>query len=119
MCTDQREIESGLHSAFFPNYGCDYSLSKHPFEHGGIATIAGALCFYLVKKHAFLDGNKRTAAITTTVFLDVNSYSLCFLVNDINSIDEFATIIERCAASEITKEELMTWFDLHTVVVQT
>ena len=46
---NQGKIESALHTAFYPG--------TEPFEHGDVARIAGALCFYLTKAHAFQDGN--------------------------------------------------------------
>lgn len=41
---------------------------------------AAALIHSLVKNHAFLDGNKRTAAQVTLVFLSENGYRLEFTV---------------------------------------
>jgi adenine deaminase len=53
-------IDSAIHSAFYPGLP--------PFQHGGIAKLAGALCYYLTKAHAFMDGNKRTAALVAVSF---------------------------------------------------
>ena len=49
------KVESALAAAFYPG---DY-----PFQYGGIAKVAGAVCYFLTKAHAFFDGNKRTAGI--------------------------------------------------------
>ena len=38
--------------------------------------MAAAYLFHIVKNHAFLDGNKRTALVTALVFLDINGVSL-------------------------------------------
>ena len=56
LCYGIGKVESALHSAFYPG--------AVPFAHGGIAKIAGALAYYLVKAHAFFDGNKRTALVS-------------------------------------------------------
>lgn len=44
------------------------------FQHDGIARVAGALCFYLTKAHAFYDGSNRTALIASLTFLDLNGW---------------------------------------------
>ena len=49
-------IESAVGSAFFEIKGVGY-------VHGDLPAIAAALCFKIIKNHAFGDGNKRTAAI--------------------------------------------------------
>ena len=49
-CYDVGKLESAIHSAFYPG--------SYPFAAGGLAKIAGALCFYLVKGHPFMDGKK-------------------------------------------------------------
>ena len=58
-CYDPGKIDSALHSAFYPG--------GYPFQHGGIARVAGALAYYVLKAHAFFDGNKRTALLASTV----------------------------------------------------
>lgn len=47
QCLNAGKIESAIASAFYPG--------SYPFAHGGLAKVAGALCFYIVKAHAFLD----------------------------------------------------------------
>ena len=102
---DRGKIESALHTAFYPG--------SYPFSAGGIAKIAGALCFYLVKAHAFLDGNKRVGALTAVTFMNANGQDLIYPKKEKNKKSAFANTIEKCAASELTKEELIEWFDLH------
>ena len=41
---DRGKIESALSTAFYPG--------SEPFQNGGVAKLAGALCFYLTKAHA-------------------------------------------------------------------
>jgi prophage maintenance system killer protein len=110
LCYSTGKIESALNSAFYPG--------SHPFHHGGIAKIAGALCFYLTKAHAFFDGNKRTSAIATTVLLDLNHYALRYPLDPLKDINAFAQVIDDCAASIIPKEELINWFDQHKTPTQ-
>ena len=44
--------------------------------HGDLFEMAAAYLFHIVKNHAFLDGNKRTALLAALVFLDINGVSL-------------------------------------------
>jgi death-on-curing protein len=47
-------------------------LNKWQYEHGDLASLAGAYAFGLAKNHAFVDGNKRIAFMTMMVFLRKN-----------------------------------------------
>jgi death on curing protein len=38
--------------------------------------MAAAYLFHIVKNHPFLDGNKRTGAVTALVFLDINGVEI-------------------------------------------
>lgn len=102
---DKGKIESALHSAFYPG--------SYPFSQGGIAKIAGALCFYLVKAHAFMDGNKRTGALVAITFMRTNGWDLSYSLKEKNGKTALANAVECCAASKVSKEELIDWFDKH------
>jgi death-on-curing protein len=107
---DKGKIESALHTAFYPG--------SEPFLNGGIAKLAGALCFYLTKAHAFQDGNKRTATYAAILFMQSNGWDLQFADNDEDEFSDLAKIVLKATASEITKEELMEWFDLHKIIIE-
>lgn len=102
---DQGKIESAIHTAFYPG--------SYPFSAGGIAKIAGALCFYLVQAHAFMDGNKRTGTLVAVTFMNINGWDLNYPEEEENGKSALANIIEKCAASKLKKEDLIDWFDLH------
>lgn len=106
-CYDKGKVESAIHSAFYPGV--------YPFAAGGLAQVAGALCFYLVKSHAFMDGNKRTGALSATVFLNTNGWDLEYPLGTETEKSALGSIIERCAAGDVTKEELMGWFETHKI----
>jgi death on curing protein len=106
-CYSAGKVESALHSAFYPG---DY-----PFAHGGIVKTAGALCFYLVQSHAFLDGNKRTGALAAITFLNQNGWTLNYPRESKSNPNALAEMIERCAAGSVSKDELIEWFDRHKV----
>src|SRR5712691_7855129 len=42
------------------------------YLHADLYEMAAAYLFHLVRNHAFVDGNKRVAALTAAVFLQVN-----------------------------------------------
>lgn len=107
LCYGVGKVESAVHSAFYPG--------SYPFAAGGLAQVAGALCFYLVKSHAFMDGNKRTGALAAIVFLKQNGWDLRYPMNESTGENALAEIIEGCAAGNVTKENLMEWFDVHKV----
>ena len=102
-------MESAIHSAFYPG--------THPFAAGGLARVAAALCFYLVKSHAFVDGNKRVGALVAIAFLNENGWDLEYSIDDSKDNDALAEVIEGCAAGKVTKEQLMDWFDTHKIAL--
>lgn len=107
---DKGKIESALSTAFYPG--------SEPFQNGGIAKIAGALCFYLTKAHSFLDGNKRTASLTAILFMNANGLDLLYPENGDDEFSELARIINKVTASEISKEELIEWFEIHKIILE-
>lgn len=104
---DRGKIESALSTAFYPG--------SEPFQNGGVAKIAGVLCFYLTKAHAFQDGNKRTATLTAITFMNLNGWDLTYPENDEENYSELALVVNQATASEITKDQLIAWFDLHKI----
>ena len=106
-CYDTGKIESAVHSAFYPG--------EYPYAAGGIGRIAGALCFYLTKSHAFMDGNKRTAALTAISFLNANGWELRYPIDEKKGTNALAMIVDDCAAGKVSKDALMDWFDSHKV----
>ena len=104
-CYGVGKVESALHAAFYPG--------EPPFQHGGIATIAGALCFYIVQAHAFADGNKRTAVVASTSFMALNGLKLSYPIDQKAGHNALADLVESCGASQVPKASMMKWFDHH------
>ena len=104
---DTGRIESAIHTAFYPG--------SYPFAAGGVAQIAGALCYYLIKNHAFMDGNKRTATLAVILFLNENGLDLKYPLKEENGRTALANVVEACAAGKVSKGQLMEWFDSHKV----
>jgi len=105
QCYELGKVESAISTAFYPG--------TYPFALGGIAKVAGALCFYLVKAHAFVDGNKRTGALTAITFLNQHGMNLQYPLDPESGIDSLAEVIEKCAASQLSRDELIAWFEAH------
>jgi len=68
-----------------------------------IFSKAAILFYLLVKNHAFVDGNKRTAALVLIEFLERNGYTLG------TTNDELYQFTIDVASSVLTKEEVEVW----------
>ncbi|MFP5492398.1 MAG: type II toxin-antitoxin system death-on-curing family toxin [Bacteriovoracia bacterium] len=106
-CIHPSKIESAISTAFYPGL--------YPFAHGGLARVAGALCYYIVMAHAFIDGNKRTGALTAITFLNMHGMDLSYPIDEEKDIDALADLIESCAASNLKIEDIKNWFETHKV----
>jgi len=105
VCMDRDKVESALGAAFYPG--------NYPFYYGGIPRVAGALCFFMIKAHAFMDANKRTGVLAATLLMDLNGYEVHYPLRVAGGVTAFTNIVEKVAASEISKDELIEWFDVH------
>jgi len=109
-CNDIGKVESAISTAFYPG--------EYPFAHGGLARVAGALCFSLVKSHAFTDGNKRTGTLVAITFLNQHGMDLQYPIDEAKDINALAEVIESCAAGTVSKDQLMDWFDAHKIYLE-
>ncbi len=55
--------------------GSARAINLAAYTNADLAEIAAAYAFGIVKAHAFVDGNKRTAFVTAITFLRLNGYS--------------------------------------------
>ena len=60
-----------------------------------------------------MDGNKRTGALVAVVFMKENGWELKYPIDRKKGTNAFAQIIDDCAASKVSKDQLMDWFDSH------
>ena len=83
------------------------SMPRQQFQgqylHEGLAAMAAAYLFHIAANHAFLDGNKRTGAMTALVFLDVNG------ITRLPSPRALERATLDVAAGRMGKEELIAW----------
>lgn len=71
------------------------------------AALAASYAYGLARNHPFADGNKRTAAVVSEGFLNLNGYAL-------SATDaEIVVIFTVLAAGEIAEDELAAWFREH------
>lgn len=84
------------------------SALAHPrhlfaYEQPTIPTLAAAYAFGIAKNNAFIDGNKRTAAVVCETFLALNGYSL-------DSDDaEMYPLFLGLAAGSVSEGDLIKW----------
>ena len=80
---------------------------KQLFDHGGrsvdLCQLAGAYAFGLAKNHPFIDGKKRTAAITCELFLNLNGR--VFTIGEIEKYPHYLAL----AAGEHTEKSFAAW----------
>jgi len=73
-----------------------------------VAEKAAAYAFFLIANHPFVDGNKRTALLAMTTFLDVNGHAL------VEDEDAIATMFEDVARGVVGQDEFFGWIVNHT-----
>jgi death-on-curing protein len=75
--------------------------------HPDVPSMAAAYLFHLVRNHPFTDGNKRTGAAASNVFLRLNNWRLnC-------SEDEFYEITIKTAEGSAEKDQVTQFFRTH------
>jgi len=79
------------------------------FLHTSLPAMAAAYLFHICRNHPFVDGNKRVAANTAITFLLINGWEPTF------SEDALVDTVLAVAASSMTKEGLVQFFEAHCV----
>jgi death-on-curing protein len=74
-----------------------------------IVAKAAALCFFLVKNHPFVDGNKRIGHAAMETFLILNGFEIEA------SADEQEKIILNLADRKLDREEFTAWLNNHII----
>ncbi len=89
--TDIGKLESALKRA----------EQYHHYENiNGIIELTAIYIIGIAKAHAFPDGNKRTAFLSATYFLDLNGYAL-------GENDDLPNIIEQAASGAVDRHRLV------------
>ncbi|MCX6381229.1 MAG: type II toxin-antitoxin system death-on-curing family toxin [Armatimonadetes bacterium] len=74
--------------------------------HPDLASMSAAYLFHIASNHAFVDGNKRVAALSALIFLDRNGVPFKRLPEQV----ELERVTMAVARRDITKEALIEWF---------
>lgn len=65
---------AGLRDRALLEMGCARPMNLFAYGSPALEDLAAAYAFGLVKAHAFVDGNKRTALVTALTFLRLNGH---------------------------------------------
>lgn len=74
--------------------------NRYFYEDADLIECAAAYAYHLSQAHAFIDGNKRVAAATTAIFLEING--IPFEVAENEFIEMFLNI----AASKLARDDV-------------
>jgi len=74
------------------------------YFHKDLHAMAAAYLFHLVKNHAFVDGNKRIAALAASVFLEINGMTITA------DEDEFEKLVMDAAQGSASKDQIAEFF---------
>jgi death on curing protein len=72
-----------------------------------IAALAAAYAFGIAKNHGFVDGNKRTSAVATEAFLDLNGLTLT--ATDAEIVQTWSNL----GAGDLPEDALASWLRAH------
>ena len=72
------------------------------YLHVGLPAMAAAYLFHLAQNHAFMDGNKRTAALSALIFLEANGVAP---LPEPHALEEMTlkVVASRCDKAELTE----------------
>jgi death-on-curing protein len=75
------------------------------YENADLAVCAATYAYHLTQAHAFIDGNKRVAAVVAEVFVELNGGQLEA------TNDEVVTLFLKIAAGEFSRDEVEDFFN--------
>ena len=78
-------------------------VNKWQYENAGLFECAAAYAFGISKAHAFVDGNKRTAFVTSVTFLRLKGWHF------VPEPAEGVAFMEALASGEVTEESFQSW----------
>ena len=76
--------------------------------HDGLAAMAAAYLFHIVRNHSFIDGNKRTGLMATLVFLGLNGLALEA------GEDALTDLVLGVASGQVSKAEATVFIERHS-----
>jgi death-on-curing protein len=100
--------DPGLRSESLLDSALDRPKNKAHYEYPSLAQLAAAYAFGLVKNHPFVDGNKRTGAVVSELFLALHGAELTATDR------ELVASFEALADGQLSEEELTSFFVVHS-----
>ena len=80
-------------------------INKWQYENSDTFGCAAAYAFGVAKAHAFVDGNKRTAFVTSVTFLRLNGWHF------VTEPAEGVTFMEDLASGAVSEESFRNWLE--------
>ena len=80
-------------------------INKWQYENSDTFGCAAAYAFGVAKAHAFVDGNKRTAFVTSVTFLRLNGWHF------VTKPAEGVTFMEDLASGAVSEESFRNWLE--------
>ena len=94
---------SGLRDEGLLQNALQRPVNKWQYENADIFECASAYAFGIAKAHAFVDGNKRTAFVTSVTFLRLNGWH--FTTEPAKGV----AFMEDLASGAVSEESLRNW----------
>lgn len=110
---EQLILQSGGAPGLRDRGGLEAALAQPRMTFGGadlyptLADKAAAICFSLVMRHPFVDGNKRVGYAAMRLLLDLNGWTIQAQVDDAEEI------VLQLAAGQLPREQFSTWVHEH------
>ena len=80
-------------------------VNKWQYESANTFECAAAYAFDIAKAHAFVDGNKRTAFVTSVTFLRLNGWHF------VTAAADGVAYMKGLASGDVSEEEFTIWLE--------
>ena len=87
-------------------------INKWQYENTDTFGCAAAYAFGIAKAHAFVDGNKRTAFVTSVTFLRLNGWH--FITEPVEGV----AFMENLASDMVSEERFKNWLEQNSTVIK-
>jgi len=94
---------AGIRDGGLIDGGLQRPVNKWQYERADIFACAAAYTFGIAKAHAFIDGNKRTAFVTSVTFLRLNGWH--FVTDPVDGV----AVMENLASDNVSEDEFRSW----------
>ena len=96
---------SGLRDEGLLQNAMQRPVNKWQYEDADTFECAAAYAYGIAKAHAFVDGNKRTAFVTSVTFLRLNGWHF------VTEPAEGLAFVEGLASDEVSEEKFKSWLE--------